>query len=97
MAVFSLDDHSRCTLPSDAWGEDWTYSIISVEGVPGYAYMPLKPESRAACAIASSPSSNIFCIEFQLYDLIYLTAVKIIKVNLKSRIKCHYCLLYTLN
>ena len=26
-----------------------------------------------------------------------MTAVKIIKVNLKSRIKCHYCLLYTLN
>jgi len=32
------------------------YSVISVEGVPGYAYTPERPPSIAACAIASSPN-----------------------------------------
>ncbi len=37
IAVFSLADQQRCTLPSSACLECWIYSVISVDGVPGYA------------------------------------------------------------
>src|SRR5574344_1820510 len=38
------------------------YAVISVEGVPGYAYTPDKPASNAACALASSPSKSCLSI-----------------------------------
>jgi hypothetical protein len=34
-------------------------SVISVEGVPGYAYTPLIPACTAPSAIASSPNNNL--------------------------------------
>jgi hypothetical protein len=34
-------------------------SVISVEGVPGYAYTPLMPACTAPRAMASSPNNNL--------------------------------------
>ncbi len=67
MAVFSLQ-LQRARIPRSCASADcWIYSVISVDGVPGYAKTPEIPASIAACAIASSPSQR-----FVFTVLIYL-------------------------
>ena len=73
MAVFSLQHHLLWIFRPRAVGLFWIYSVISVEGVPGYAYTPESPAWMAPKAMASSPNSNRFSVilyyEFMiLYD-----------------------------
>jgi cell division protein FtsI/penicillin-binding protein 2 len=64
--------------------------MISVEGVPGYAYIPLNPASSAALAMASSPSNNNFSIVFTYSG----TNIEIFSVSVKSA--CRYFFFATL-
>ena len=70
MAVFSLPAQMLCTSPARPCLEFWINSVISVEGVPGYAYTPDKPASNAAWATASSPKKSVLDIK-NVFNLIY--------------------------
>ena len=78
MAVFSFVLQRQWIPLSFVTGEPWIYSVISVEGVPGYAYTPEIPASIAACAMASSPKNKCFsmCICFLNIDYSHYLAAK---------------------
>lgn len=66
-AVFSLVlQAERTVFPGSRWAR-CINSVISVEGVPGYAYTPEIPASNAPCAMASAPSNSFVNCTFFIF------------------------------